>query len=47
LGKIRTRNSILYKTDIRGDELKQQVDVFHYQNFDLQEMKGLTSKTVF
>ena len=35
LGKIRTRNSILYKTDIRGDELKQQGDVFHYQNFDI------------
>ena len=28
LGKIRTRNSILYKSDIRGDELKQQGDVF-------------------
>jgi carbonic anhydrase/acetyltransferase-like protein (isoleucine patch superfamily) len=35
LGKIRTRNSILYKTDIRGDELKQQGDVFHYQKFDI------------
>jgi len=33
LGKIRTRNSILYKSDIRGDELKQQGDVFHYQKF--------------
>jgi len=35
LGKIRTRNSILYKTDIRGDELKQQGDVFHYQKFKI------------
>ncbi len=35
LGKIRTRNSILYKSDIRGDELKQQGDVFHYQKFKI------------
>ena len=35
LGKIRTRNSILYKSDIRGDELKQQGDVFRYQNFEI------------
>jgi carbonic anhydrase/acetyltransferase-like protein (isoleucine patch superfamily) len=35
LGKIRTRNSILYKSDIRGDELKQQGDVFKYQNFEI------------
>jgi carbonic anhydrase/acetyltransferase-like protein (isoleucine patch superfamily) len=35
LGKIRTRNSILYKSDIRGDELKQQGDVFHYQKFEI------------
>jgi len=35
LGKIRTRNSILYKSDIRGDELKHQGDVFHYQKFDI------------
>ncbi|MEJ2286898.1 MAG: transferase [Desulfobacterales bacterium] len=35
LGKIRTRNSILYKSDIRGDELKKQGDVFHYQKFDI------------
>jgi carbonic anhydrase/acetyltransferase-like protein (isoleucine patch superfamily) len=35
LGKIRTRNSILYKSDIRGDELKQQGDVFKYQKFKI------------
>jgi carbonic anhydrase/acetyltransferase-like protein (isoleucine patch superfamily) len=35
LGKIRTRNSILYKSDIRGDELKQQGDVFRYQKFEI------------
>jgi carbonic anhydrase/acetyltransferase-like protein (isoleucine patch superfamily) len=35
LGKIRTRNSILYKTDIRGDELKHRGDLFHYQKFDI------------
>ncbi|MBW2708431.1 MAG: transferase [Deltaproteobacteria bacterium] len=35
LGKIRTRNSILYKSDIRGDELKHQGDVFHYQKFEI------------
>jgi carbonic anhydrase/acetyltransferase-like protein (isoleucine patch superfamily) len=35
LGKIRTRNSILYKSDIRGDELKHHGDVFHYQNYKI------------
>ena len=35
LGKIRTRNSILYKSDIRGDELKHKGDVFKYQNFEI------------
>ena len=35
LGKIRTRNSILYKSDIRGDELKHQGDVFNYQKFKI------------
>ena len=35
LGKIHTRNSILYKSDIRGDELKHQGDVFHYQKFEI------------
>jgi len=35
LGKICTRNSILYKSDIRGDELKHQGDVFRYQKFEI------------
>ena len=35
LGKCRTTNSILYKSDIRGDELKHQGDVFHYDNFKI------------
>jgi len=35
LGKIRTRNSILYKSDIRGDELKHEGDVFNYQKFKI------------
>ena len=35
LGKIRTRNSILYKTDVRGDELKHKGDIFHYQKFEI------------
>lgn len=35
LGRIRTRNSILYKSDIRGDELKHRGDIFHYQKLDI------------
>ena len=35
LGKIRSRNSILYKSDIRGDELKHLGDVFKYQKFEI------------
>jgi len=35
LGKCRTTNSILYKSDIRGDELKHRGDVFPYQNFEI------------
>ena len=35
LGKICARNSILYKSDIRGDELKHQGDMFHYQKFEI------------
>jgi len=33
LGKCRTTYSILYKSDIRGDELKHKGDVFHHQQF--------------
>jgi len=35
LGKCRITNSILYKSDIRGDELKHRGDVFHYQKFEI------------
>jgi carbonic anhydrase/acetyltransferase-like protein (isoleucine patch superfamily) len=35
LGKCRTTNSIIYKSDIRGDELKKKGDVFQYQNFQI------------
>ena len=35
LGKCRTTNSILYKSDIRGDELKRKGDVFTYQGFKI------------
>ncbi len=35
LGKIRTSNSILYKSDIRGDELKHRGDLFRYQKFEI------------
>ena len=35
LGKVRARNSILYKSDIRGDELKHRGDLFQYQQFEI------------
>jgi len=35
LGKVRTNNSILYKSDIRGDELKHRGDVLSYQKFQI------------
>ncbi len=35
LGKCRVANSILYKSDIRGDELKKKGDVFHFQQFEI------------
>ncbi len=35
LGKCRVSNSILYKSDIRGDELKKKGDVFKFQNFEI------------
>jgi len=35
LGKCRVTNSILYKSDIRGDELKRKGQVFKYENFDI------------
>jgi carbonic anhydrase/acetyltransferase-like protein (isoleucine patch superfamily) len=35
LGKIRTTNSMLYKSDIRGDELKHRGDVLRYLKFEI------------
>lgn len=35
LGKCRVNNSILYKSDIRGDELKKKGDVFKFQHFEI------------
>lgn len=35
LGKCRVADSLLYKTDIRGDELKRKGTIFKYQQFDI------------
>jgi len=35
LGKCRVRNSLLYKSDIRGDELKRKDHTFTFNNFTL------------
>ena len=35
LGKCAINNSILYKSDIRGDELKHKGDTYRYQDYDL------------
>ncbi len=35
LGQCRVTNSLLYKSDIRGDELKKKGDLFQYQEFDI------------
>jgi carbonic anhydrase/acetyltransferase-like protein (isoleucine patch superfamily) len=35
LGKCHVSDAILYKSDIRGDELKRKGDVFHYRGFDI------------
>jgi carbonic anhydrase/acetyltransferase-like protein (isoleucine patch superfamily) len=35
LGRCRVTNSLLYKSDIRGDELKKQGDLFQYQEFNV------------
>ena len=35
LGKCSVTNSLLYKSDIRGDELKQKADLFQYQEFEI------------
>lgn len=39
LGKCRTTNSILYKSDIRGDELKKKGDLVRYGDHDIQMSK--------
>jgi len=39
LGTCRTTNSILYKSDIRGDELKKRGDIFQYQDFKIPVSK--------
>ena len=35
LGKCQVTNSLLYKSDIRGDELKKKGDLFQYKNFEI------------
>jgi carbonic anhydrase/acetyltransferase-like protein (isoleucine patch superfamily) len=35
LGKCTVDNSVLYKSDIRGDELKTKGDIFHFQGADI------------
>jgi len=35
LGKCSIENSLLYKSDIRGDELKRKGQTFHYGKFDI------------
>ncbi len=35
LGKCRVSDSILYKSDIRGDELKRKGDIFHFEGFEV------------
>jgi carbonic anhydrase/acetyltransferase-like protein (isoleucine patch superfamily) len=36
LGKCRTNNSILYKSDVRGDELKKKGDRFTFQDLEIR-----------
>jgi len=35
LGKCKVTNSLLYKSDIRGDELKKKGDFFQYDDFEI------------
>lgn len=35
LGKCQTHNSIIYKSDIRGDELKQSGDIFEHKEYKI------------
>jgi carbonic anhydrase/acetyltransferase-like protein (isoleucine patch superfamily) len=39
LGKCQVTNSLLYKSDIRGDELKKKGDLFRYQDFEIPVTK--------
>lgn len=39
LGKCRVLNSLLYKSDIRGDELKKKGDTFHCKDFEIEVYK--------
>ncbi len=36
LGKCRTADAIVYKSDVRGDELKKEGDAFRFQDFEIQ-----------
>ena len=35
MGKCQVTNSLLYKSDIRGDELKKKGDLFQYRDFEI------------
>jgi carbonic anhydrase/acetyltransferase-like protein (isoleucine patch superfamily) len=35
LGKCSTKNSILYKSDVRGDELKHKGEIFAYEDYNI------------
>ncbi len=35
LGQCKVDNSVLYKSDIRGDELKEKGDIFHFRGTDI------------
>ncbi len=35
LGKCRVKNSLLYKSDIRGDELKRKGEIFHFSGHEI------------
>lgn len=39
LGKIQVTDSLLYKTDVRGDELKKKGDFFQFDKFKIQVSK--------
>ena len=39
LGQCRVTNSLLYKSDIRGDELKKANDIFRYQDYEIPVSK--------